>query len=248
MAWREVLQIPRRKIGSALELRETQRVGGGWVTNMMGISLNRAALLAVLLLTVAVLGTGCSTTMPKPSGFLSTYTNLVKYDDSTWRYANAPQLATYDKFVISSIKVLVKKYDGDPLPPGDQEAASTHFREIIEKKMAGHWQLLTKPNGHTADIRAAITSVYPVGSALALGMEGEIVDAYSGKQLAAVVTYEVGPPQIQPGEPNLCFNDALYGGWWNTETALWLMERWADQFVKALEKIDSSDKTPAGSK
>ena len=157
-------------------------------------------------------------------------------------------MATYDKFVISSIKVLVKKYDGDPLPPGDQEAASTHFREIIEKKMSGHWQLLSKPSGHTADIRAAITSAYPVGSSLALGMEGEIVDAYSGKQLAAVVTYAVGPPQLQAGEPNLYFNDALYGGWWNTETALWLMERWADEFVKALEKIDSSQKQPTQSK
>ncbi len=180
--------------------------------------------------------------MPKPSGFLTTYTNLVRYNDSTWRYANAPQLATYDRFVISSVKVLVKKYDGDYLPPGEQEQASNRLREIIEKKMSPHWQLLSKPSGHTADIRAAITSMYPVGSSLTLGMEGEIVDAYSGKQLAAVMTFQVGAPDVMYGEPTLDFNNVLAGGWWNTESAVWIMEQWADEFVKALEKIDDSQK------
>ncbi len=197
-----------------------------------------------MLLVVAWLETGCSTAMPKPSGYLSTYTNLIKINDCAWRYANPPQLATYDKFVISSVKVLVKTYDGDPLPPGEQEQASTVFRNVIEKKMAaaGRWQLLNKPAGHTADIRAAITSLYPVGPSLTLGMEGEIVDAYSGKQLAACMVFQSGAPQVEFGQPSMGWNDALYGGWWNTESAVWVMEQWADEFVKALEKIDQSPK------
>jgi hypothetical protein len=110
--------------------------------------------------------------------------------------------------------------------------------------MAGHWKLLSKPSGHTADIRAAITAIYPVGPSLTLGMEGEIVDAYSGKQLAAVMTFQAGAPQAEWGEPNVDWNDALHGGWWNSRSAVWVMEQWADEFVKALEKVDQSQGQP----
>lgn len=212
----------------------------------MGIRIHKWAGLVVcgFVAVAAFLGSGCKMAMPKPSGFLSTYTNLVRYDDSTWRYVNAPRLATYDRFVISSVRMLVKSYDGDPVPEGTQQQASEVFRDIIEKKMAGHWQLLTKPSGHTAEIRAAITSMYPVGPSLMLGMEGEIVDAHSGKQLAAVMTFRAGPPQMENGISSFNFDNVMDGGWWNTESAKWIMEDWADEFVKALEKIDKSDAKP----
>ena len=208
----------------------------------MGNSTRKLVVLALCSVAIAMLGSGCQMAMPKPSGFLSTYTNLVRYDDSTWRYANVQSLSTYDRFVISSVRTLIKNYDGDPLPEGEQQAASSRFREIIEKKMTGHWQLLTKPSGHTADIRVAITSAYPVGPSLMLGMEGEIVDAYSGKQLAAVMSFQAGAPNDEGGISTFNFSDVMGGGLWNTESAVWIMEEWGDEFVKALEKIDASQK------
>jgi hypothetical protein len=197
------------------------------ITNLGRITFSAAAALAV------TFGAGCA--MPKPSGFLSNYSHLTRANDSTWRYVDKASLATYDKYMIASVKVLVKSYDGTPLTPGQQEAAANRFRAIIGKALAGECELVDKPSGKTAEIRAAITTAYPVGPSLTMGCEGEIIDAYSGQQLAAVVTYQAGPPQIEGGPPSLS-DSALGGGWWNVHSAVWIMEDWADRLKKAMKE------------
>jgi hypothetical protein len=137
--------------------------------------------------------------------------------------------------------VLVKSYNSAPLSSAQQEQAANRFREIIAKALAGHCELVDKPSGKTAEIRAAITVAYPVGASLTLGLEGEIIDAFSGQQLAAVMKYQAGPPQLQGGPPDLS-NDALGGGWWNQHSAVWIMEQWADQLRKAMGKLDKPEK------
>jgi hypothetical protein len=193
-------------------------------------SFGRMTLTLATALTVA-LGAGCA--MPKPSGFLGNYSHLQRVNDVTWRYANTTNLATYNKYMISSVKVLVKSYDGTPLTAQQQEAAANRFRGIITKALAGECELVDKPAGKTAEIRAAITTAFPVGPSLTLGLEGEIIDAYSGEQLAAVKTYQAGAPQVERGPPSLSDN-ALGGGWWNLHSAVWIMEEWADRLRKAI--------------
>jgi len=178
--------------------------------------------------------TGCA--MPKPSGFLGNYSQLKRVNDSTWRYMDKARLATYDKYMISSVKVLVKSYDGTPLTPEQQEQAATRFRGIIVKALAGECQLVDKPSGKTAEIRAAITQAFPIGPSLTMGCEGEIIDAYSGQQLAAVVTYQAGPPQFQGGPPSLSDSAMPGGGWWNVHSAVWIMEDWADRLRKTMKE------------
>jgi hypothetical protein len=195
--------------------------------------------LCATLALAAAFGGGCA--MPKPSGYLSNYSRLVKVNDSTWRYVDTARLATYDKYMISPVKVLVKSYESAPLTPAQQEQAANRFREIITKALAGQCELVDKPSGKTAEIRAAITAAYPVGPSLTLGLEGEIIDAASGEQLAAVKKYQAGPPHIEGGPPDLS-DDVRGGGWWNQHSAVWIMEQWADELRKAIGKIDKSEK------
>ena len=199
-------------------------------------SFGRISLNAVTALAIA-LGAGCA--MPKPSGFLGNYSHLKRVNDATWRYADAARLATYNKYMISSVKVLVKSYDGTALTPDQQEQAANRFREIILKALTRECQLVERPSGKTAEVRAAITAAYPVGPSLTMGLEGEIIDAYSGQQLAAVMTYQSGPPQFEGGPPSLS-DTALGGGWWNVHSAVWIMEDWADRLRKAIR--ESHDK------
>jgi hypothetical protein len=199
---------------------------------------NKMTFCATLAL-AAALGGGCAA--PKPSGFLGNYENLTKVDGSTWRYVDKARLATYDNYMIAPVTVLVKSYESVPLTPSQQEQAGRRFHDIIAKAIAGQCHLVDKPTGKTAEIRAAITAAYPVGPALTLGLEGEIVDAASGQQLAAVRKYQAGPPQVEGGPPQLV--DENYGnGWWNLHSSVWIMEQWADQLHKAMEKIDNSPK------
>jgi hypothetical protein len=192
----------------------------------------RATFVLATFITLA-LGVGCA--MPKPSGFLGNYSHLTRANDSTWRYVDRTGLATYDKYVIGSVKVLVKSYDGTPLTPEQQEKAANRFREIIAKALTGQCELVDKPSGKTAEIRAAITTAYPVGPSLTMGCEGEIVDAYSGQQLAAVVTYQAGPPQAETGPASL--SEVSAGGWWNVRSSVWIMEDWADRLRKAIKEV-----------
>jgi hypothetical protein len=204
----------------------------------MKTQLERITLCTALALAATLLG-GCA--MPKPSGFLGSYSHLTRANDSTWRYVDTARLATYDKYMIGSVKVLVKSYDGTPLSPTQQEQAANRFRAIITKALTGQCELVDKPSGKTAEIRAAITAAYPIGPSLTLGLEGEIVDAYSGQQLAAVVKYQAGAPQFEGGPPDLS-NDVFGGGWWNQHSAVWIMEQWADQLRKAMGKLERSEK------
>ncbi|MCX6892337.1 MAG: DUF3313 family protein [Verrucomicrobiota bacterium] len=203
----------------------------------MKILLGRMITPCATLALAAALGSGCA--MPKPSGFLGNYSRLAKVNDSTWRYVDKPCLATYDKYMIASVKVLVKSYNSTPLSASEQEQAASRFRTIIAKALAGHCELVDKPSGKTAEIRAAITVAYPVGSSLALGLEGEIVDAYSGQQLAAVMKYQAGAPQLEIGTSDLS-NNVLGGGWWNQHSAVWIMEEWANQLRKAMDKLEKA--------
>jgi hypothetical protein len=193
-------------------------------------------LCATLALATALVG-GCA--MPKQSGFLGNYSHLAKVDDSTWRYVDKERLATYDKYMISSVKVLVKSYASAPLSSAQQEQAANRFRAIIAKALAGQCELVDKPSGKTAEIRAAITAAYPVGPSFTLGLEGEIVDAASGQQLAAVMKYQAGPPHIEGGPVDIQ-NEGE--GWWNQRSAVWIMEQWADELRKAMGKMDKSEK------
>src|SRR5262249_38818023 len=149
--------------------------------------------IATPLLLTALLGSGCQS-MTAPSGFLSTYTNLVKVNGCLWVYVNTNKLATYTTFEVASVRVLTQEYGTQPIGAAERQAAAQRFREIIVQKLAGTVPLVDKPSAKTAEIRAAITTVFPNANFITFGMEAEIVDAASGEQVAAVRQYDSSDP------------------------------------------------------
>jgi hypothetical protein len=188
--------------------------------------------LCVTLALAASLGAGCQSTAPKPSGFLSNYGNLVKVSDSSWRYVDAGRLAACDKFTTATVKVLVKDYAVAPLTSEEQQQAADRLRQALAKALAGRCQLVSQPGPNTAEIRAAITAAYPVGTSFTLGLEGEIVDA-SGQQLAALREFQAGSPQPTGGPVSL--DTSLNRRFWDRVSAISIMEDFAGQMAGLIE-------------
>ena len=184
-----------------------------------------------------ILGGGCKTAAPKPSGFLSDYSHLQKVNGSLWRYVDSERLSAYTKFTVSPPKVMVKQYLGGKVGADQQDAITATFRQKIVSALSGRYKVVGTPEANTAEVRAAITQAYLVGNALAIGVEVEIVDPQSHQQLAALRGVEVGPPDVG-------FRMASRGGgdpgdymasWGSRPSAVVLMERWADQIRKTVE-------------
>jgi hypothetical protein len=208
---------------------------------MRSSPVNRSALLLGSLAAWALLaGTGCQS-LTQPSGFLTTYTNLVKVDSCLWRYVDTNRLATYNTFVISSVKVLVKDYEAAPISPAERQAAANRFRDDIVQALSGSCQLLDKPTTNSAEIRAAITTAFPVGDFLTFGMEAEIVDAYSGRQVAAVRFYEAGNPLATGWTPDA---SSWTGAWWDRLSAKFFMQQCSTGFRKAIVNARQSAPPP----
>lgn len=190
--------------------------------------------MATAIVTATIAGTGCQTQMTKPSGFLSTYSNLAKVNDSTWRYVNEQQLAACESFYIAPIQVLVNEYSGTTLTPEQKQQAAAQFRQVIDRKLLGHYRVVDQPGPDTGVLRAAITTAYKVGTSLGLGLEGEIINPKTGKQIAAVRTYQVGAPT--GGGPMASEALDVSFIWWDRPDATMIMEQWADRLLEALNK------------
>lgn len=189
----------------------------------------------VPLLFVALFGSGCQS-MTAPSGFLSTYTNLVKVNGCLWRYVNTNKLATYTSYEVASVKVLVKEYGATPIGAAERQAAAQRFREIIVQKLAGAVTLVDKPSTNTAEIRAAITTAFPNADYVTFGMEAEIIDAYSGEQVAAIRQYESSDPLYTGGGLQAQGVYTSTGLWWDMLSSKYFMQECAGEYKKAIEK------------
>ena len=183
-----------------------------------------------------ILSGGCKTSAPAPSGFLSSYSNLQKVDNSNWRYVNASRLGGYQKFVVPPATVLVKEYWGSTFGADQQQAIGATFRQKIVSALSGHYEVVGTPGPNTAEIRVAITQAYRVGNALALGIEAEIVDSQSHQQVAALRGIRVGPAEMgfRLGYHNPDASGYM-AAWWTWPSANELMGQWEDQIRNMIE-------------
>jgi hypothetical protein len=173
---------------------------------------------------------GCKTAAPTPSGFLSSYSNLQKVDSSTWRYVDTSRLGPDQKFTIAPVSVMVKEYWGTTFGVDQKQMIGTMFRQKIAGALAGHYEVVGTPGPNTGEIRVAITQAYRVGNALALGVEAEIVDSQSHRQLAAIRGIRIGPAEMgfRLGYHNPDASGYM-AAWWTWPSANELMQQWADQ-------------------
>jgi 6-pyruvoyl-tetrahydropterin synthase len=184
-----------------------------------------------------ILWGGCKTAAPKPSGFLSDYSHLQKADDSTWRYVDNAHLASYQKFMVSPVKVMVKEYWGTTFTADQQERIAMIFRQKIVNALSERYMVVGNTAADTAEVRAAITRAYRVGNSLALGVEAEILDPATHQQLAALQGVQIGPPEMgfRMGYHNPADSGNFMAAWWTWPSAVELMDRWANQLRNIVE-------------
>ncbi len=151
----------------------------------------------------ALLG-GCSSSPSTThSGFLSDYSKLSAVNDRKMNYIS-PELKSYRSFMVDPVQFRTQR---GKLSADDRAEIARYMKDSIERVLqnAGY-KLVSAPAADTARFRLAITNVHEStwwmkvhpGSNLAgagrggAAMEGEIVDATTGDQLAAVVQAGTG--------------------------------------------------------
>ena len=182
---------------------------------------------------------GCKTQMPKPSGFLSDYSRLTEVDDSTWQYIDAAGLAGCTNFVVAPVKIIVTEYLGTAFPEDQKRRLAESFGQKITKAVSAKYHVVSAPSPATGEIRVALTQIYRVGNALAMGAEAEIVNSESHKQLAELSGVKIGPPELgvntnprtvkDPSDPS-----HYVEAWWNRPAADELMDRWAGNLARII--------------
>ena len=189
---------------------------------------------------LALLVGGCKSQMPKPSGFLSDYSRLTEANDSTWQYVDKAGLADCNKFSVAPVKIVATEFLGTVFSEDQNRRLADSFRQKIIKAVSARYPVVTNSSPTTGEIRVALTRVYRVGNALAIGAEAEIINSESRKQLAAVTGAKLGPPQMgvntnpqtvrDPSDPGRYVED-----WWNRPAADELMNRWANNLVRIID-------------
>ncbi len=187
-----------------------------------------------------ILGAGCQTSMPKASGFLSDYSHLKEANDSTWQYVDTAGLAACDKFVVPPVKIMVNDYWGASFNAEQQQKFAELFRQKITETVGKKYQVVTTPGATTGEIRVAITRAYKVGNSLAIGVEAEILNSDTHKQVAALTGVKIGPPEMSINTDPRRVNDPSDPGtymatWWNRPAADELLNRWAEQIRKLID-------------
>lgn len=162
------------------------------------------SLFATSMLGVALLLPACSSPPPLVvTGFLSDYTTLESVSDSRMRYISA-DLADYNTFIIDPVQIRPSE---SKLSEEERVKVAAYFREALERELNERGYTVTDtPALGTARIRVALTDVknatwwkkiHPASNLAGAGrggaaMEGEMIDAVTGQQLAAVVQAGVG--------------------------------------------------------
>jgi hypothetical protein len=154
---------------------------------------------------IVILLSGCASTTPSPSGFLSDYSNLSSHPQKEgtliYENPNAP-LKGYTKCVVDPVDVCFGPSSSGIAVPG--YAISTAEKSLEEEavKHAGKYFELTKePGAGVLRIRVAMTVLMPPTEVEALSsrlgtivywpgsalLEMETVDSVSGQQICAYV-------------------------------------------------------------
>lgn len=166
---------------------------------------------------------GCAGQKQQPvsSGFLSHYHHLKPVDATTSRYVDGPRLATYNKFKIVSVQILVKEYNGRPITAEQKKTMADYIRASLTSALQSKYPVVETSSTDTAEIRIAMTDAYKSGNQLGVSVEGEILDSFSSVQVAAVVRTDLGK--------------AYLGDWWDKTSAREIVDGWSQRLRQAVD-------------
>ena len=154
------------------------------------------ALVAALALPGAA---GCGSSPPPRTGFLTEYSALEQISESELRF-ESPDLGAYARFLVDPVEDRLT--DDTDLTAEQRADAAAYFRDtLVEMLERNGFEVTEAAAGGTARFRIAITDIqkstwwlnlHPGSKLTGAGtgrasMEGEILDAITGKQLAAFV-------------------------------------------------------------
>jgi hypothetical protein len=142
---------------------------------------------------------GCATAPPATrTGFLGSYANLRAAGEHRMSYAS-PDLGTYSAFIVDPVQMRAERGE---LSPEERAEVARYFHASLVTVLRGRGYEVSETVGtNTARVRIALTNVqestwwmklHPASGLSGAGrggaaMEGEIIDAVTGEQLAAVV-------------------------------------------------------------
>jgi len=182
---------------------------------------------------------GCaSTPAPTRTGFISDYGRLQKAESGAMRFIS-PELREYKRFMVDPVEMRIQR---DVLDSNERAEVAAHMRDALSRILkAQGFDLTSQPGAGVARVRVAITdvqlskwylSLHPASKVTGAGtggasMEAEVIDAVTGKQLAAV---------IQIGRGNQFELDTFS----KLDDVKDVIDKWADAAAKRLKELRES--------
>lgn len=133
---------------------------------------------------VGVLSGACT---PKPTGFLSDYSNLRR-EGRNMKYRNPNTLADYKAFIIDPVEMHF--LTGSPpfgMDRAEMRRLTDHLRYAVKAAIADAYPVVREPGPGVARVRLAITGLAKDRALGGASMEGEVVDSLTGEQIAAAI-------------------------------------------------------------
>lgn len=181
---------------------------------------------------------GCASPPAKHTGFLSDYSQLEVVDAQRSRFIS-PELKNYNSFMVDPVEW---RLSGGKLSASDRAKIAAHFRQALIKVLKDQgFEMVDDPTSNTARICIAVTNiqnstwwlkVHPASSLSGAGrggvsIEAEVIDAVSGKQLAAFVGAGVG-------------SQFTIGNYTTVSDVNNVIDQWASEAAKRLKELRAS--------
>jgi hypothetical protein len=198
----------------------------------------RGAVTCVLAVLLMLGGCASAGKPPAETGFLSDYSRLQPDGKSTLRYVGG-QMGNYSVFIIDPVRLFIHEGTDVKVSKDKRQEAATYARgALVQALENAGYHVTSSPHRNTARVRMAITdiklgttalNVLPQTRLTGLGLggasvEAEIVNSVTGEQLAAVI------------ESRLADRLDLPAGWSSTGDAHAVIDYWAKELVKRLDK------------
>ncbi|MCP3920811.1 MAG: DUF3313 domain-containing protein [bacterium] len=174
------------------------------------------------------LATGCGSSPPAPTGFLSDYSRLEQASSTSLRWVDEEGVKRYETFWIDAVEVHF--HDEKEAKKADMKSfreLTTYTHRAVREALQDGYEVAAGPGPGVARVRIALTDIEKVGpvrkiipvlmvfgaGAGGAAMEAEIVDSVSGEQFAAIIESQSGSRLPLDGLGRLSDAKAIIDGW-----------------------------------
>jgi hypothetical protein len=168
--------------------------------------MKRTTLLTVLGLGLMIMFCGCAAKMGDRTGFLSDYSKLKPYSDTSYRHVGS-NWERYSKFIIDPVETHFHTGSkASDIPQQQLEDLCNYFHTALVNAVSEHYPIAYWPGPGIGRIRIAITdlkkskvlqNIHPASKLMGSGLGGasaeiELVDSETGLQISAAIESQLG--------------------------------------------------------